>query len=135
MAPILHTPTATTFSFYVIPPVLFSYFGFQDSERQPRRKNLTRWAIKLRYMTTGHQPIVRLGARSAYRSEQLPMGERVPFEGLVRRLAPWMLTPEWEKSSTHDGRAVIQTGSPIVLGQSATLYGFDHMQKLRKKAK
>lgn len=132
--PFLGAPTSTTFSFYAIPPVIFAYFAFQDSDRQPRRKNLTQWAVKVRYMISGHRPIVRLGRRAAFRTEYLPLGERIPFEGAVRKVAPWMLPPEWEREAQAE-HADIQTGRAIKFDQTATLYGFDHMQQLRTRRK
>lgn len=132
--PFLGMPDQNTFSFYVIPPILFAYFGFQDSDRQPRRKNLVQWAIKVRYMTTGHRPVVRLGRRAAFRTEYLSLGERIPFEGIVRKVAPWALQPEWEREDNTQG-GEIQTGRPIAFSQSVTLYGFDHMEQLRNRRK
>jgi len=134
LAPIVRTPSAQTFSFYVIPPVLFAYFAFQESATQPRRKNITTWAIKARYMVVGHRPLIRLGARSAYRSEYLPISERIPFDAVLRHIAPWALTPAWERDQASN-EELIRAGSPIILDQSARLYGFDHMQRIRERGK
>lgn len=134
MAPIVGVPNRFTFSFYVLPPVLLAYFGFQEDAHQPRRRNLTTWAIRSRYATVGHRPIIGLGSRAAYRSEYVPLDRRLPLEGLVRRIAPWALPPEWEQSTdTSNDAGPIQTGRPIALAQTATVYGFDRMQAMRRK--
>ena len=135
LAPIVRVPTAQTFSFYGIPPVLFAYFAFQESAAQPRRKNITTWAIKVRYITVGHRPLIRLGARAAYRSEYLPASERIPFEAALRRIAPWALAPAWERDQPGADGLAIRAGSPISLDQSWTFYGFDHMEQLRARSK
>src|SRR4051794_25414098 len=135
VAPVRGSPNKLTFSFYAIPPVLFAYFAYRESEAQPRRKNLTQWVVKLRYIARGHRPIVRLGARAAYRSEYLPLSERVPFEALLRRLAPAWFEPQWAVDEDSDGPAAIQLGRPIALNQAATLYGFDYMHQLRTRQK
>lgn len=135
LAPILGSPNKLTFSVYAIPPVIFAYYAFRDSEAQPRRKNLTQWVVQLRYATVGHRPVVRLGARAAYRSEYLPLGERVRIEGLLRKVAPAWFEPQWALDEDDDAPAEIRLGRPIVLDQGATLYGFDHMHQLRTRQK
>lgn len=136
LSPILGLPNKYTFSIYAMPPVVFAYFGYQESNTQARRRNITQWAIKSRYMTVGHRPIISLGGRAAYRSEYLPLSERIPFEAAIRRLIPWLLPPEWEEDHKDDHTPKdIQTGRPIALIQTATIYGFDQMEALRSRGK
>jgi hypothetical protein len=131
MVPVLGAPNKFTFSLYAIPPVLLAYFGFQDSSVTPRRKALTQWAVKARYVAAGHKPVIRLGARAAHRSEHVPLSERFPVDKAIRRKAPWLLPPEWEtqprESRSHDAQAA---GAPITLRQTALLVGFDHMRRV-----
>src|SRR5699024_8494859 len=80
----------------------------------------------------GHKPVIGLGARSAYRSEWLPLSQRWSRDGLLQRVAPWMVTPEWEREATPENAGPIQAGKPITLNQrGVALYGFDHMQAIR----
>lgn len=127
-------PDKVTFTFYLVPPVVFAYFAYQEDPVQPRRKRLTQWAVRARYMVTGHRPIIALGARAAYRNEYLPLRERVRIEGALRYIAPWTVREAWERDEDKtepwaDGE--IRAGSAISLDQTAELIGFDYMQKVR----
>jgi hypothetical protein len=136
MVPILGVPNRVTFSIYLMPPVLFAYFAYQDSGRQPRRKNLTQWAIRARYAITGHRPVVALGGRSAYRSEYLPLSARFPAERLMQFLNPRAPRAEWEASAVEADQGEtgeIQSGAAIRLDQAAELIGFDYMQDQRHR--
>lgn len=134
--PIVGMPNRYTASLYLIPPVLLAFYGYRESDAQPRRKALTQWAIKARYLLSGHKPVIGLGARSAYRSEWLPLSQRWSRDGLLQRVAPWMVTPEWEREATPENAGPIQAGKPITLNQrGVALYGFDHMQAIRNRAR
>lgn len=132
---LLGAPTSQSSTLYLLPPTLIVYFGFQEDPRQPRRRRITQWAIYTRYMVSGHRPIIRMGARSAYRSELVPVTQRT--RRLIELLAHPMpqLRSVLERDATdepHPGGA-IQAGLPIVLTQTAVLYGFDYMQALRQE--
>lgn len=140
LAPIVRMPNQYTFSLYVMPPVLFAWFGFRESDTQPRRRNITQWAIRLRYAVSGHKPIIGLGARSAYPTELLPHEQRWSPERFLRKWIPWLLPPEWETNDDEADddlapEAGIQAGRAIGLNQAPVVYGFDYMQQARERAR
>ncbi len=131
-------PTSDTASFYLLPPVVTAYFGFQENRRQPRRRNLTAWAITARYLLAGHRPIIHLGTRRAERCELIPAPQR--FARFYLALAPvfpqvraWLDAEADEPGPDLAGAH--PAGRPIVLVHTATLYGFDHMQSIRQEKK
>jgi hypothetical protein len=74
-------PDKLTFSLYFTPPGVVAYYGARRSKGQPRRWNITVWALTLRYHLVGHRPIINGGRRAASRSEWIPRrgrwGDRV----------------------------------------------------------
>lgn len=119
-------------SVYIIPPIMFVALGFQDSKRLPRRKNVTEWAIRLRYFLVGHRPIIALGARAAAKSEYRPLVSRLPLDLWRRYITPWKAEAAWEREKEPTASEPIQTGRPIDIQPKFQVLGFDHMQKLRE---
>lgn len=128
-------PSSQSSSLYLIPPVLLAYLGFQEDPRQPRRRRITQWSITVRYMTTGHRPVVRMGARSAYRSEYLPISHRARRVVLAfARYFPQLRDIGDESTvSAQPGAGRQRAGAPITLSHSAVLYGRDYMHELRQE--
>jgi hypothetical protein len=60
----------------LFPGLLVVILGFRPSEQQPRRMALTVFALKLRYLFVGHQPVIALGARPATRHERIGLWSR-----------------------------------------------------------
>lgn len=128
---VLQGVNEVTLSLYLIPPVLFVFFGFQDSRRIPRRKNLTEWAIRTRYFLVGHRPIIALGSRVATRSEYRPFRTRLPLDLWHKYVTPWKATAEWERTHEEVTAGPIQAGRAIEVQPKFQVLGFDHMQSLR----
>jgi hypothetical protein len=131
---LIGAPTAQTSTLYLMPPVLLVYFGFQEAPDQPRRRRLTQWAVKGNYMANGHRPIIRMGARSAYRSELISLRYR------TRRLLAFAahyfpqlrdLLDEDVTSTSSVGN--LRAGRPIILASTVMLYGSDYTQVLQQE--
>ncbi|MDO5878338.1 hypothetical protein MG599_24020 (plasmid) [Paenarthrobacter sp. SD-1] len=127
-------PMPQTFIVYFMPPILLTVFGVQASTRQPRRRNLTQWILKLRQVTVAHRPIIRTGRRKATRQDHVPLGERFSWETVQEVIAPGTSQPRWlkeESSFDYQGRPV---GPAIELHRRpARLIGQDHADKLAAK--
>lgn len=133
-APILGPPSQSTFSLYVIPPILLSAWGMQPSPRHPRRRRFTDWALTARHATRGHRPVIHLGARAAHRSEYLPLRRRLPLDTLTAAFLPWRATPEWEREHEEDSRpGHAGAGAGIRLRQRARLLDAEHVRAAREK--
>lgn len=81
---IIGAPTKANSLLFMAPPFLFLKYGVNENERNPRRMNFTQMILALRYSLTGHRPIVRAGARSASRSEYMPLSQRWNFAQIAR---------------------------------------------------
>jgi len=125
-APILGVPTQITFTFYILPPSLITWFGRQTSARLPRRRRVTEWVLALRYPLVGAEPIIKLGARSPSDAERLPLSIRWQRWRSGARVLTGVTTPGWVDSveTTHDRHWVGKpSGKPIQLSQHPVLLG------------
>ena len=128
--PWLGAPNKATFSLYFLPPVFLAAYGMQASTRFPGRRRFTDWALRVHYLTRGHRPLIRLGARPAHRSEYLPLRDRLP-DGAVakatRAALPWR-----DPDDTHTGGrepivGEVPAGPAITLAQRARLLDEQHL--------
>ncbi|PPF53439.1 hypothetical protein C5C13_15035 [Clavibacter michiganensis] len=90
-------------------PLILILVGFQPTESQPRRMNVTTVALRLRYLTLGFQPLIGLGMRDATRAERMRLLER--------------LSPEHRSTSTSE-----HTQHVIHRHVTARLIGTDHLR-------
>ncbi|WP_129662446.1 hypothetical protein [Rothia uropygialis] len=90
-------PLKQTMFLYLAPPILLLTLGVQESERNPRRMKLTMGLMNLRYMFTGHRPVIRLGARKGTKNETLPAVVRFQYQ----RICEAINRPEWATKSGH----------------------------------
>lgn len=113
-------PTPDTLVVYMFPPAFIVGYGIQENPANPRRTRLTAWMLRLRYILTGHRPLIALGARTATRKETLPLGYRV-------RPATVTDTDPHGQPSTE----------PVIrMNQATRLYGNAHLAAvLEKKAR
>lgn len=80
---ILGPPTPNTIFFYLFPPGVVGFFGARANNQQPRRVNLTQWALKIRQLFIGHKPIVNLGRTRTNRREYMPWSDRIDMSTLM----------------------------------------------------
>ncbi|MFF3764638.1 hypothetical protein ACFYYR_11205 [Streptomyces sp. NPDC001922] len=125
-------PSQYTFSLYMLPPLVTAVLGAQRSRRVDRRRNLTGWALAIRYVAVGHRPVINGGRRAAGRDEWIPVrdrwGERVDqlldlpgFGGLERFL-------------TSGTDRAVSAGSPVRLAARARLHGPERVWRARRRA-
>lgn len=61
---------------WFLPPIGLVAFGWQEDKDNPRRRNITKWALAVRQVARGHRPITALG-RTERKADRLPLVERV----------------------------------------------------------
>ena len=93
---LLGFPSPTTGTLFLLPPALVTGYGDMAVTSNPRRRRMTAWALRARYVATGHRPVVHLGRRAPSGAEQLPILARLgirdtPRPGLAGN--PIRLTP------------------------------------------
>lgn len=128
---------ANTLIVFLAPPSLLVLFGMRPSTRCPRRRQMTEWVLALRYPFSGHEPIIRLGARPAARQERLPWRTRWGSVAAWRQaLAPETTAAPWarEEVSTHDPHRDRPNGPSLRLHQQTSVVaGPDLLARLTKK--
>lgn len=83
---ILGPPTPYTFIFYSLPPGAIGVFGARQNAQQPRRVNITQWALKIRQFFIGHKPVINLGRTPSNRREWMPLSDRTDFSTILHSL-------------------------------------------------
>lgn len=125
-------PSQASVTWYLLPPVLLSWFGMQPSPQLGRRRRITQWLLMLRYPTIGAQPIIRLGARPADRPDRLPW--RVRWGQLTRGWTALTGTtrPAWaEETPASTSRTATPTGKrrPLKINRSAIVLDDDALRR------
>lgn len=80
---IIGHPQPATMSAFIIPPAIMSFYGARKSPQQPRRVNITQWALKVRQLFIGHRPIVNLGRGEVTRGHYMPWRDRVDMKSVI----------------------------------------------------
>ncbi|MEU2086527.1 hypothetical protein ABZ569_32230 [Streptomyces albus] len=124
-------PGVYTVSLYLSPPIVLAIYGAQRSGRTERRRNMTQWALRVRYLTLGHRPIVCGGRRAASRDEWIPLrdrwGERADIITDLPGLAP--LTILFGRDRARKRTA----GPDLVLNARPRVYGPDRVWQARRR--
>ncbi|MFD4020656.1 hypothetical protein [Streptomyces sindenensis] len=120
-------PSEITFTLYLLPPLLTTYYGTQRSTKLDRRWNIANWAITVRYLVLGHRPIISGGRRAATRSEWLP--RRARWASRTEFLLDTALGPLVERWLGEDADVPAGAGAPIRLDARPRLYGPDAVVK------
>lgn len=81
---VLGPPNPSTIFLYLFPPSVVGFFGARPNNQQPRRVNLTQWALKIRQLFVGHKPIVNLGRTQPDRREFMPTSARIDLSTLLQ---------------------------------------------------
>ncbi len=81
-------PTPKTVMIYILPPILILVIGTQPYEFQPRRRLLTQWSLKSRFIAKGSRAIIRSGARPPTRHDSIPLRDRVTVDQLRQLFIP-----------------------------------------------
>ena len=119
---LLGFPSPVTATFYILPPLFFTYYGMQRSTRADRRWNVTMWSLTARYLIVGHRPIVCGGRRAASRSEWISRRDR--WGTRIKLLADSPLGGPLERWLGTEGEPT-GAGAPLLLGARPRLYGPD----------
>lgn len=130
---VMGTPTAQTTTLYLLPPALVTIFGWRESERNPRRRNITEWVLAIRWIITGHQPVIGLGRQSDtahQRSVLVRVGDRFGNGDALALLMPWRA-----EEGTHASRQEQPTGRAERLGGRVQLVGTDTAASMRARQK
>lgn len=113
-------PTQQTLTVYLTIPTAVVYIGFRPSKANERHYLITRWALKLRYIVSGHRGIVngRLARRA---SDKLRLRERIDFSGARVYLTPWKNAAEpWSRA--HTDKRPFTAGEGLEIAQVLTVY-------------
>lgn len=90
-------PTRGTFMVYVTIPVLLAVYGFRESSKVPRRRNVVVWFLRARFLFASYRPLIALGRRRPDRTEIRTISERFNFAGIAKVLNPTAApTAIWE---------------------------------------
>lgn len=60
-------PSPNSALLFVAPPAAVVVLGWRKTDENPRRRKVTEWVLALRYIASGHEPIVTLGRNTARR--------------------------------------------------------------------
>lgn len=63
--------------FILAPPIVLIMIGFLPDDKVPQRMRVTTFALRVRYIVSGHRPIIALGRREAARREKAPLRDRL----------------------------------------------------------
>lgn len=133
MWPLLGMPTAQTFTLYVLPPSLLTWWGMREGN-PTRRRRITGWVLALRYPLLGHRPIIKLGRIRPTSAECLPLYERWHLLGTVRSgLVPGSTPPAWADDQAHlrPSRWHNQpTSKAIAIRQQTHVIGSSHLYEV-----
>lgn len=122
---ILGMPTAESATLYILPPALVTLFGWRESERNPRRRNITEWVLAGRWITTGHRPVIGLGRQGSpahQRSVIARIGDRLGNGDALALLMPWRIeegTKASKQERPHAGRGERLGGRVQMVGTEA----------------
>ncbi len=125
-------PSKYTFSVYMLPPLVIAVLGAQRNRRVDRRRNLTCWALAVRYVHRGHRPIINGGRRAAERSEWLPV--RARWGDRIEQLLELPGFGGLEPVLGGVDQGEITAGAAIRLDARARLYGPDRVWRARQRA-
>lgn len=104
------------FALVIAPPAVLLALGLRPQENIPGRIVLVSAVLRIRYATTGHRPLIRLGARAASRHEQIPKRARFAY-----------LLPHGRDNQLP---AVGVEQRPIGMHWKTRMYGRDYQQVL-----
>ncbi|RTE49064.1 hypothetical protein [Actinobaculum sp. 352] len=123
-------PSRRTFIFYVAVPGVIAWFGFSPSGLIPRRRRITMWVLRARYILIGHVGVIN-GGVTRRRHDLLHVRERITltwwrrtFGSRARDWDPW--TPQAAASRP------VGPGPTVRIGQGVRVLGFDAMTPLRE---
>lgn len=125
-------PGIYSFSLYFPPPIVAAVYGAQRSGRNDRRRNMTHWAVFVRYLTLGHRPVINGGRRAASRSEWIPLRERWGERADAVTNLPGLagLGVLFGRNRTRPTTA----GPELRLNAQPRVYGPDRVWRARKRA-
>lgn len=107
-------PNRATFMFYATIPVLIAVFGFRESSKVSRRRNVVVWWLKARYLFTSYRPLICLGQRRPDRTEVRSVSNRFNFRGILQVLNPTAPPSAiWETDPPHPVPVGARVSVPI----------------------
>ena len=126
-------PNQQTLIFYFSLPLIVIFIGLQPSKKVARRRRMTDWLLRARFILYAHEG-VKDGRPARLRRDRLRLRERVTFEWLHQTFGA--RSKDWDPwapaaSSTRPFTAV----RPVRTGQRLRLRGFDAMSEIRGKEK
>lgn len=129
-------PHPQTVILYLLPPIAILVIGTMPYAVQPRRRVLTQWALKLRFMLTGSRAVIRWGQRPATRAERLPLRDRITVQQLRQLIMPQVVLTQYRPEPEAVDYVDEPIGAPIVLGRRPVrLYGPDATAQILQKTK
>ena len=124
-------PDQRTLLFYVSLPLIVIWFGMQPSSKVARRRRMTDWIQRGRFVLYAHEGI-KNGAPARLRRDRLKLRERLTFAWL--RATFGSRSKDWDpwEAATAASRPFTDYRA-VRTGQRLRLYGFDAMTQIRRK--
>ncbi|MFD8025784.1 hypothetical protein ACFV6G_35895 [Streptomyces lavendulae] len=119
-------PSVQWLTLYMLPPVVVTVLGAQQSKRCDRRTVLAGWVIGAHYQVHGHRPVICGGRVVAHRSGWIPRSARWErFAPVLTRAVGAATTARLFGAAGAD--SVPASGPVVELAHTVRLYGPDHM--------
>ena len=134
---LIGSPNKHTAVLFVAPPALLTFFGWQETERNPQRRHITEWALTLRWLAKGHRPVIALGRVSGRGHERTlleRLGSRLGGGDPMSLLLPWRMNDPDSNPRRH--ARMTATGRPARLGGRVQMIGLDHAEaQMQRRAR
>ena len=79
--------------FFIVPPIMVAFYGWQEDPNNPRRRIITSWVLAGRNVLRGQRAVITLGRRA-----ERPNDNASPLKRLAVRFSagdPWALLFPW----------------------------------------
>lgn len=126
-------PNQRTLLIYFSIPLIVIWFGLQPSTKVARRRRMTDWLLRARYVLYSHEG-VKNSRPARLRRDRLHLRERVTFEWFHQTFGS--RSKDWDPWTPATSSTRPFTGArPVSTGQELRLMGFDAMTQIRDKEK